>query len=300
MSQESLVSIIVNCFNGERYLRDALDSIVAQTYTHWELIFWDNKSTDSSRAIFDSYRDSRFNYFLADSHTVLYEARNEAIYHCKGEFICFLDVDDWWSAEHIAQQVNLFDSPQVEIVCGNYWVVNELTGRRKIRFRKYPPTGLVLDALLANYFVGLLTLMIRKSALKTLPYIFNKQYHIIGEFDLVLRLAMTSYLDFGKRATAFYRIHGQNETTKMRGLLVEELEHWKETTAIPQGISQSKSFPLLEDRIIYKRGMSQALHGNRTNVFKNAKLLPWGSPKMILFLTLVLPRTLLRWVGDRT
>ena len=300
MSREPLGSIIVNCFNGEKYLRDALDSIVARTYTHWELIFWDNRSTDGSRAIFESYHDSRFKYFLSDSHTVLYAARNRAITHCMGDFICFLDVDDWWRADHISRQVRLFDTPQVAVVCGNYWVVNELTGRRKIRVRRAPPTGLVLDALLSNFFVGLLTLMIRKSALEGLPYIFNDRYHIIGEFDLVLRLAAKSYLDFENQPTAFYRVHGENESTKRRGLQIEELEHWRETTAIPQGISQSKSFPLFEEFILYKRGMFHALHGNRTNVFKNAKLLPWGFPKMILFLTLVLPRTLLRWVGDRT
>jgi glycosyltransferase involved in cell wall biosynthesis len=299
MSRKPLVSIIVNCFNGEKYLREALDGVIAQTYTHWELIFWDNKSTDSSRAIFDSYHDSRFKYFLADSHTVLYAARNGAIAHCKGDFICFLDVDDWWSAEHISRQVHLFDSPQVVIVCGNFWVVNELTGRRKIRFRKVPPTGLVLDALLSNYFVGLVTLMIRKSALEGLSYIFNDRYHIIGEFDLVLRLATTSYLDFDNKPTAFYRVHGQNETTRHRGLQVEELEHWRKTTAIQEAISQSKRFPLFEEFILYKRGMFQALHGNRTNVLENANMLPWGRQKFILLLTLVLPHPLLRWVGNR-
>lgn len=299
MSAEPLVSIIVNCFNGEQYLRDALDSVLAQTYTHWELIFWDNRSTDSSRAIFEKYDDSRLAYFLADEHTVLYAARNGAIAQCNGDLICFLDVDDWWSAEHIARQAQLFSNPQVGIVCGNYWIVNELTGKHKVRFREAPPTGLVLDALLSNYFVGLPTLMIRTSALEKLSYIFNDRYHIIGEFDLVLRVAAKFSLDFDDQPTAFYRLHGKNESTKHRGLAVEELEHWRKTTAMQEAIDQSKCFPRFEEFLVYKRGMYEVLHGSRANVYKAANLLPWGRRRFILLFTLVLPRSLLRWAGNR-
>ena len=68
-----LVSIIVNCYNGEAYLDNALRSILHQSYPHWELIFWDNNSTDSSKSIFLSYQDSRFNYYYSDTHTRLYK-----------------------------------------------------------------------------------------------------------------------------------------------------------------------------------------------------------------------------------
>ena len=50
-----LISIIVNCYNGEKYLKQTLESIQKQNYTNWELIFWDNQSTDNSKAIFDTF-----------------------------------------------------------------------------------------------------------------------------------------------------------------------------------------------------------------------------------------------------
>ena len=62
MSEQPLVSIIMNCFNGERYLREAIDSIYAQTYSNWEVIFWDNASIDSSYKIASSY-DSKIKLF---------------------------------------------------------------------------------------------------------------------------------------------------------------------------------------------------------------------------------------------
>ena len=80
MLKQPLVSIIINCFNGEKYLHEALDSVITQTYNNWEIIFWDNQSIDKSAEIFKSYKDSRLKYYCAPSHTsILYEARNYAL-----------------------------------------------------------------------------------------------------------------------------------------------------------------------------------------------------------------------------
>ena len=70
------VSIIMNCYNGEKYLHEALSSIISQTYQNWELIFFDNKSTDQSKTIFESFKEPRFFYYLAEEHTKLFKARN--------------------------------------------------------------------------------------------------------------------------------------------------------------------------------------------------------------------------------
>ena len=97
MSKSPLVSVIMNCYNGEKYLTESLSSLLSQNYSNWELIFWDNLSTDNSKKIFKNFNDKRFKYFLADKHTVLYEARNLAIKKTSGDYIAFLDTDDIWS-----------------------------------------------------------------------------------------------------------------------------------------------------------------------------------------------------------
>ena len=109
MLKKPLVSIIVNCFNGEKYLRDALQSVLKQTYKNWELIFWDNKSFDNSKKVFLEFLDDRFKYFISEKHTTLYEARNNAIKQSKGEVIALLDVDDWWiDNRRLEKQVDFF------------------------------------------------------------------------------------------------------------------------------------------------------------------------------------------------
>ena len=62
-NQNKLVSVILNCYNGEKYLKDSLKSIVKQTYKNWELIFWDNRSSDLSKTIMKSFKNKKFKYF---------------------------------------------------------------------------------------------------------------------------------------------------------------------------------------------------------------------------------------------
>ena len=79
MRKKPLVSIVMNCLNGQEFLYYALKSVLNQTYKNWELIFWDNKSTDNSAKILKSFKDKRIKYFLAKRRTVLHKARNQAI-----------------------------------------------------------------------------------------------------------------------------------------------------------------------------------------------------------------------------
>ena len=71
------------------------------------MIFWDNHSSDNSKQIFHSFKDQRFKYYYADKHTTLYEARNLACKKTNGDFIAFLDCDDWWY-ENFPHQEQVF------------------------------------------------------------------------------------------------------------------------------------------------------------------------------------------------
>ena len=111
--KKPLISIIINCYNGERYLKNSIQSVLNQSYNNWELIFWDNKSTDGSKKIALSYKDKRVKYFFSKKFTGLYQARNLAIRKAKGEFICFLDTDDWWVKNKLLEQVKLIKKKMI-------------------------------------------------------------------------------------------------------------------------------------------------------------------------------------------
>ena len=85
--KKNKVSVIMNCHNGEKYLRRAIKSIFDQTYSNLEIIFFDNCSNDSSAKIVKSYDDKRIKYYRSHKKVELYRARNLAVKKCLGEYI---------------------------------------------------------------------------------------------------------------------------------------------------------------------------------------------------------------------
>ena len=104
--KNDLVSIIVNCFNGEKFLKNSINSILNQTYKNFEIIFFDNFSSDNSAKIIKSYKDRRIKYYRSKKNLNLYNARNLAIKKAKGKYVSFLDTDDWWNKNKLLEQIN--------------------------------------------------------------------------------------------------------------------------------------------------------------------------------------------------
>ena len=121
---KSLVSIIMNCYNGQRHLKKAIDSIYQQDYHDWEIIFWDNASNDDSAKVAKCY-DKRLKYFLAPSNTSLGEARNIALQKACGKYVAFLDCDDKYLPEKLTKQVNMMEINQCALCYGSVIVINE-------------------------------------------------------------------------------------------------------------------------------------------------------------------------------
>ena len=126
-------------FQWRKILEKSLSSIKNQTYQNYELIFLDNCSDDKSKEIFEKYKDPKFKYFKTDKKLKLYEARNLAISKSKGEYIAFLDVDDWWEPSKLFHQVKILnDNLDVDVVYSNYYVFNEnLKLKKKIQKNYY-------------------------------------------------------------------------------------------------------------------------------------------------------------------
>lgn len=291
---EPLVSVLMNCYNGEKYLREAIDSVLAQNYQNWEIIFWDNQSTDGSAEIFKSYTDPRFKYFRAPNHTDLYEARNRALEKASGEFIAFLDVDDWWLPDKLRKQIPLFSDPEVGIVCGNYWIVSERKKRRWKAFKRPVPTGRVLDELLKVYYVGLLTLVVRRAALDSLEYPCNPRYHMIGDLDLVARLATKWKLACEQEPVGFYRAHSSNASFKQRNRHIGELERWLQEMKDVEAVGSRPGFQHLAHHCQYQKAVQRLLEADRLGAFRLARSIPWGELKARLWLALLIPGFLAR------
>ena len=298
-SEKLLVSVIINCFNGEKYLREALDSVITQTYKNWEIIFWDNQSTDKSAEIFKSYKDSRLKYYCASSHTaILYEARNYALKKTNGDFIAFLDVDDWWLPNKLEKQIPLFDDSDVGVVYGNEWRLFEKKNKKEIYKKKVLPTGLILDELLHDYVIGSPTYVIRKKSLDSLEYHFNKHFHIIGDFDLNIRLAAKWKFNCVQDPVAIARIHGQNESLLNKNKEIDELKIWYDEKKINPIFSSKSGLNQIPLQISYLETMESILrNGFRKNFFKVITY-PFCFKKLKLIIALLLPKFIIKKIKN--
>ena len=110
-SNKPLVSVLMNCYNGGKYLSQALDSIIAQTYKNWEIVFIDNCSNDNSKHIALSY--DNVNYFKTEKNIPLGAARNFGLEKCTGQYVAFLDTDDIWMP-------NIIEKLLAAITSGDY------------------------------------------------------------------------------------------------------------------------------------------------------------------------------------
>ena len=299
MKNEPLVSVIMNCFNGEEYLREAVNSVIKQNYENWEIIFWDNQSTDKSAEIFKSYKDKRLKYYYASSHTgILDEARNYALKKANGDFIAFLDVDDWWLPNKLEKQMPLFDDPDVGLVYGNEWLLFEKKKKKEIYKKKILPTGMILDELLHDYVIGSATYVIRKKSLDSLEYHFNKHFHIIGDFDINIRLAAKWKINCVQDPVAIARIHGQNESLLNKNKEIDELKIWYDEMKINPIFSSKSGLNQISLKILYLETIQAiSVDGFMKNFIKVIKY-PFCFNKIRLITALLLPKFALKKIKN--
>jgi glycosyltransferase involved in cell wall biosynthesis len=133
-----LVSIVVPIFNSDRFLGEALDSVLAQSYQQWELLLVDDGSTDESPEIAKRYArlsPGRIFYLEHPEHrnSGTCTSRNLGVRRSRGEFVALLDSDDIWLPEKLEQQVEMMQThPEIGLVCGPsiYFEEGEIGGER--------------------------------------------------------------------------------------------------------------------------------------------------------------------------
>ena len=181
------VSILMNGYNAQKYLKEAIDSIYAQTYSDWEIIFIDNCSTDNTKDIVDSY-DSRIKYYKTQTNISLGEARNFGLSRCHGDYLAFLDTDDIWLPTKLAQQIELLDSNIDLQMCysGAIWI--DENGNEINQDLPIASTGYIFDKQLIRYEVNMQTVVIRND----IDISFNTSMQFSPDYDLFMRI-MSEY-----------------------------------------------------------------------------------------------------------
>ena len=222
-----LVSIIVNCFNGSKYLKECIHSINNQDYENFEVIFWDNNSTDDSKVIYERFSDERYKYFNDGEHVNLYHARNKALKKTKGKLITILDVDDLWYPFKLTKQYKtLKENPDCGFCYSNFQILYENKNQLKKAYRYNLPSGNLQKYLLKKYNVCISSLMFKKEIALANKLEFNNNFNMIGDLDFVLKFAGYSKGIGINKCTVIYRVHENNLTSLKYEKHVQERNEW--------------------------------------------------------------------------
>jgi glycosyltransferase involved in cell wall biosynthesis len=209
------VSVIMNCLNCETYLREAIDSVFAQTYEDWEIIFWEDKaSKDNSERIAKSY-GNKLRYFRSDVSLPLYGSRNLAVQKAKGKYIAILDCDDLWLPTKLEEQVPLLERyDETGLVYSDAFLFNE-RGKEKRQFEITKPyRGDIFSELLLSNFINTQTVVIRRDAFDSMGAPFDERLVMAGDFDAYLRIGYKWKVDYVNKPLARYRVHVNSKSQR--------------------------------------------------------------------------------------
>jgi glycosyltransferase involved in cell wall biosynthesis len=142
---KGLVSIIVPVYNAERFLAEAIESVVAQSYPHWELLLVDDGSSDRSQEIAREFAEADPERIFCPEHPGhrnfgMCTTRNLGVRHSRGEFVALLDADDVWLPNKLQEQLELMQTnPQAQLIYGHSIYFDEGGGRDSERTPRLAP-----------------------------------------------------------------------------------------------------------------------------------------------------------------
>lgn len=225
-----MISIAMITYNGEKYLREQLDSILNQTYSDFELIICDDCSKDMTVSILQEYtrKDSRIKLYINEENLGFKKNFEKAILLCNGEYIALSDQDDIWinnKLELCVQNINDYD-----LLCTNSEIINSenifqnYTMKNVLKIKKIPNNQFkIFSHLVFTNFVQGSTILAKKDfILSALPIPNNFEYHDYW-FGLLASLSKgVKYLDI---PTLKYRKHENQVTTNTNELFIKEITH---------------------------------------------------------------------------
>ena len=251
--EEKKVSIIINNYNKAPYLRQCLQSVFDQTYKNWEIILWDDMSTDNWKPIAREFKNKIYDMYdtsIGYGKFRIYETFGElgyytaldvplgvvrwcAIQKATGDYIAILDADDWWHPEKLEKQMKMFNFPKVKLVYSDcFYVDTEVEAvqvgdypiyidefkdnQRAYTFHdRYIPTDVdVFERLLTRYnFMPCLTLIFEREAF--MKVIGTSTHYTSGEdYDWLLKMTANYEVEYIGEPLAYYRVNVSGSVNK--------------------------------------------------------------------------------------
>lgn len=228
-----LVSVLLNCYNAEKYIHRAIKSLILQNYKNWELIIWDDGSQDQTLKIIKKFDDKRIKIFSNKKNIGLGKSRCKAIRKLKGNLVAILDADDFFYPGKLKAQVKVFQKHKNVSICSTW---SKMFKNKKIH--------MVFESKLKNYeiknrlnFINIFphsSIMYRKNIAIKLGW-YSKKLEYSQDYDLTLRLIRKYDLFLIKKYLTGIELSSESMTSSKKlsnTILLEKLEILKKVKKI--------------------------------------------------------------------
>lgn len=217
-----LVTVVVPCYNAARWIEETIESVRRQTYERLEVLAIDDGSTDATLEILHSIEEPRLQVLANETNRGIAATRNRGIQAASGDYICFLDHDDYWLSQKVELQVDLMTADEtVGVVYGDYYYIDQDGAPIGYRSTSDPPE----DDVLKQFYLGsvqcpMVTKMIRYECFEEIGLLDERLY---GADDQDLDLRILEQTDYAFRhigqPLACKREHGRNASNEYLRLL---------------------------------------------------------------------------------
>lgn len=217
----SSVSIVIPCYNGAKYLAEAIDSALTQTHPPSELIVVDDGSIDHSHEVCARYPAVKYLY---QKNQGVAAARNTGFHASQGEYLLFLDQDDRLLPDAIAIGIHALEAhPDCGFVFGNYHSINEAGERQPLPPPPIIKTATYATSLACQHLIPPAGMLFRRSALTAIGG-FDPTTVPADDYDIWLRMARQFPIHCHNQILFEYRRHDTNQSSKAAQMLVAELK----------------------------------------------------------------------------
>jgi len=205
MSKESLISVIIPCYNHARFLDKAICSVLAQSYSVTEIIVVDDGSSEDIKSITDNYSSV---IYIRQNNQGLSAARNRGIQHSSGDYLVFLDADDWLYPQALEKNIGQFKKkPEAAFVSGAYKYFYEETNTYIIADKRISK-NCYKDLLQINHIAMIATVLFKKWVFN--EFLFDESLKNCEDYDIYLKITRKYQVHFHKEIIAVYRKHTSN------------------------------------------------------------------------------------------
>lgn len=264
-----MISIVVPVYNTEKYLDEAIGSVLAQTFSDWELLLVDDGSTDNSATICKKYvdQDSRIRY-IHKSNGGQASARNLGIKNARFEWIAFLDSDDLWAPEKLETQIGEIEKEKPDFLySAGYEMFEDRNVAYNWYFKKFKGDDF-FQILYRSCMVNCNTVLVSKKLLiETGLFDENQLLRGVEDWDLWMRLAKKSKVVFGsEKKLAYYRIHGDGIHLQKARIYIGKLNVYSK---YDKDSSVSRLIRLRQYRYVYRELLNYLYEENRHDEIKS-------------------------------